>query len=155
MENDEEKVEEDKEKLNDSMNSSPLKNGSCNNKRLRTCTSNSLEMPQSSKMKRVLSYIEEQAQEEGEHGGVAGPSTSWPTQYLHQRPAPYLHKKQTPISNNTTREEEENVAEAKFNETKVKERTEQLADFHAKFIELIQSLPLNIQMRKFLVYENA
>uniref|UniRef100_A0A915P3M6 Protein-L-isoaspartate O-methyltransferase n=1 Tax=Meloidogyne floridensis TaxID=298350 RepID=A0A915P3M6_9BILA len=143
MENDDEKLEEE-EKLNDSMNSSLLKNGNCNNKRLRTCTSNSMEMPQSSKIKRRLSYI--QQQQEGED---VGPSTSFSS-----------------ISglNNTNNTNSQILSDAKltgeflqeeFNETKVKERTEQLADFHAKFIELIQSLPLNIQMRKFLVYENA
>uniref|UniRef100_A0A914KQA7 Uncharacterized protein n=1 Tax=Meloidogyne incognita TaxID=6306 RepID=A0A914KQA7_MELIC len=171
MKNDEEKLKEE-EKLNDSMNSSPLKNGNCNNKRLRTCTSNSMEMPQSSKIKRRLSYI--QQQQEGED---VGPSTSFSSISGLNNDNTNSQQQQSQILSDArltgeflqedavlfkSRKEEEKkvaedkeVAEAKFNETKVKERTEQLADFHAKFIELIQSLPLNIQMRKFLVYENA
>nr|CAD2189367.1 unnamed protein product [Meloidogyne enterolobii] len=147
------------------MNSSPFKNGSCNNKRLRTCTSNLLEMPQSSKIKRRLSYIQQQQE-------VGRPSTSSSISGLNnnnntnsqifsdakltgeflQEDAVIFKSQKEEIKKMAEAKE---VAEAKFNETKVKERTEQLADFHAKFIELIQSLPLNIQMRKFLVYENA
>uniref|UniRef100_A0A915LJ38 Uncharacterized protein n=1 Tax=Meloidogyne javanica TaxID=6303 RepID=A0A915LJ38_MELJA len=131
------------------MNSSPLKNGNCNNKRLRTCTSNSMEMPQSSKIKRRLSYI--QQQQEGED---VGPSTSFSSISGLNNDNTNSQQQQSQILSDA-RLTGEFLQEDAFNETKVKERTEQLADFHAKFIELIQSLPLNIQMRKFLVYENA
>uniref|UniRef100_A0A1I8BZL4 Protein-L-isoaspartate O-methyltransferase domain-containing protein 1 n=1 Tax=Meloidogyne hapla TaxID=6305 RepID=A0A1I8BZL4_MELHA len=234
-----EKVENlEEEKSNNSNNTSPPKNGG---KRLRSCTSNSLEMPQSSKIKRRLSNTQQQQ-------GGGGPSTSsaiinenpTPSQSLNET-ANYLAARTEELTNslNAAKESLDNlrthvseIAErqtilmegsnelaavqrsllnsarfvtaatqtatagiskiksvnigkngtnnknnngndgegccssssdnnsqedenAKLNETKAKEKIEKLSAFQANFIEAIQSLPINIQMRKFLYYENA